>query len=55
MKNTGKLEMDKSYKKIDFKGASGIMKFLAGSCLSGLGVVLKEPLVILCDLLNPLS
>jgi hypothetical protein len=25
------------------KGASGIIKFLAGSCLSGLGIVLKEP------------
>jgi hypothetical protein len=23
--------------------ASGIIKFLAGSCLSGLGIVLKEP------------
>jgi len=24
-------------------GASGIIKFLAGSCLSELGIVLKEP------------
>jgi len=23
--------------------ASGVIKFLAGSCLSGLGIVLKEP------------
>ena len=35
------------FKKIDFKGASGMIKFLAGSCLSGLGIVLKEPSVIL--------
>jgi len=28
---------------MDFKGASGMIKFLAGSCLSGLGIVLKEP------------
>jgi len=28
---------------IDFKGASGMIKFLTGSCLSGLGIVLKEP------------
>jgi hypothetical protein len=25
------------------KGASGMIKFLAESCLSGLGIVLKEP------------
>jgi hypothetical protein len=31
---------------IRFKGASGMIKFLAGSCLSGLGIVLKEPKVI---------
>jgi hypothetical protein len=30
-------------KQIDFKGASGMIKFLTGSCLSGLGIVLKEP------------
>jgi hypothetical protein len=30
-------------KQIDFKGASGMIKFLDGSCLSGLGIVLKEP------------
>jgi len=30
-------------KQIDSKGASGMIKFLAGSCLSGLGIVLKEP------------
>jgi len=30
-------------KQIDFKGASGMIKFLAGSCLNGLGTVLKEP------------
>jgi len=28
---------------MDFKGASGMIKFLAGSCLGGLGIVLKEP------------
>jgi len=33
-------------KQIDFKGASGMIKFLAGSCLSGLGIVLKEPSAI---------
>jgi len=33
-------------KQIDFKGASGVIKFWAGSCLSGLGIVLKEPLAI---------
>jgi hypothetical protein len=26
--------------------ASGMIKFLAGSCLSGLGIVLKEPSAI---------
>jgi hypothetical protein len=26
--------------------ASGMIKFLAGSCLSGLGIVLKEPYAI---------
>jgi hypothetical protein len=31
---------------INFKGASGIFKFLAGSCVSGLGIVLKEPSAI---------
>ena len=30
-------------KQIDFKGTSGMIKFFAGSCLSGLGIVLKEP------------
>jgi len=30
-------------RQIDFKGASGMIKFLAESCLSGLGIVLKEP------------
>jgi len=30
-------------KQTHFKGASDIIKFLAGSCLSGLGIVLKEP------------
>jgi len=30
-------------KHIDFKKASGMIKFLVESCLSGLGVVLKEP------------
>jgi len=30
-------------KQIDFKGASGMIKFLTGNCLSGLGIVLKEP------------
>jgi len=30
-------------KQIDFRGASGIIKFLVGSCLSELGTVLKEP------------
>jgi len=30
-------------KQIDFKGASGMIKFLSGSCLSELGIVLKEP------------
>jgi len=33
-------------KQIIFKGASGMIKFLAGSCLSGLGIVLKEPWAI---------
>jgi len=33
-------------KKIDFKIASGMIQFLAGSCLSGLGIVLKEPQAI---------
>jgi hypothetical protein len=33
-------------KQTDFKGASGMIKFLAGSCLSELGIVLKEPSVI---------
>jgi hypothetical protein len=33
-------------KQIDAKKASGIIKFLTGSCLSGLGIVLKEPKVI---------
>jgi len=30
-------------KQINFKGASGMIEFLAGSCLSELGIVLKEP------------
>jgi len=30
-------------KQIDFKEASGMIKFLTGSCLSELGIVLKEP------------
>jgi hypothetical protein len=30
-------------KKIDVNEASGMNKFLAGSCLSGLGFVLKKP------------
>ena len=30
-------------KHVDFKGASGVIKFLTGSCLSGLGIVLKDP------------
>jgi len=33
-------------KQIDFKGASGMIKFLTGSCLSELGIVLKEPSAI---------
>jgi len=33
-------------KQIDFKGASGIITFFAGSCLSELGIVLKEPSAI---------
>jgi hypothetical protein len=33
-------------KQIDFKEASGMIKLLTGSCLSGLGIVLKEPSVI---------
>jgi hypothetical protein len=28
------------------KEASGIIKFLTGSCLRGLGIVLKKPLMI---------
>jgi hypothetical protein len=31
---------------INFKGASGVIIFLTGSCLSGLGIVLKEPSAI---------
>jgi len=30
-------------KQVELKGASGMIKFLAGSCLSELGIVLKEP------------
>jgi hypothetical protein len=30
-------------KQIDFKGASGVIKFFTGNCLSELGIVLKEP------------
>jgi len=33
-------------KQIDFEGASAMIKFLAGSCLSELGIVLKEPSAI---------
>jgi len=33
-------------KQIDLKEASGMIKFLTGSCLSGLGLVLKEPSAI---------
>jgi hypothetical protein len=29
-------------KKAAFQRASGMIKFLAGSCLSGLGIVMKE-------------
>jgi ribosomal protein L11 len=38
------LEMASSMLKyVDVKRASGMIKFLAGSCLSVLGIVLKEP------------
>jgi hypothetical protein len=43
------LELRESFnplKQIDFKGASGMIKFLAGSCLSELGIVLKESYAI---------
>jgi len=30
-------------KQINLKRASGMIKFLAGSCLSELGIALKEP------------
>jgi hypothetical protein len=30
-------------KQIDAKRASGMIKFFAGSCLSGLGIVVKKP------------
>jgi hypothetical protein len=30
-------------KRIDVKGASGMIKFFAGSCLSGLEIVVKKP------------
>jgi len=33
-------------KQINLKGASGMIQFLTGSCLSGLGIVLKEPYAI---------
>jgi len=33
-------------KQLYFKGASGMIQFLAGSCLSELGIVLKEPSTI---------
>jgi hypothetical protein len=32
-----------SLKQIDFKRASGMIRFFAGNCLSGLGLVMKEP------------
>jgi hypothetical protein len=33
-------------KKIDFKRAIGMIKFLAGSCLREIGIVFKEPSAI---------
>jgi len=30
-------------RQVESYGASGMIKFLTGSCLSGLGIVLKEP------------
>jgi len=33
-------------KQVELKGASGMIKFWTGSCLSGLGIVLKEPSAI---------
>jgi hypothetical protein len=33
----------KIYLVLHFKEALGMIKFLTGSCLSGLGIVLKEP------------
>ena len=36
----------KPKKQIDIKEASGMIKFLTGSCLSGFGIVLKEPSAI---------
>jgi len=30
-------------KQIDFKQATGMIKFCTGNCLSGLGIVMKEP------------
>jgi hypothetical protein len=41
----GRISLD-SLNKISFIGASGIIKFLPGSCLSELGIVLKEPYTI---------
>ena len=32
-----------SFIHINFNGASGVIKFLTGNCLSGLGIVMKEP------------
>ena len=31
------------FEQIDLKGASGMIKFLTGCCLSELGILLKEP------------
>jgi len=41
--NLNKKQWFDPLKQIDFKGASGMIKFLAVSCLSKLGILLKEP------------
>jgi hypothetical protein len=46
MEKGPRVRVKKALKQIDFTVASGMIKFLAGSCLSDLGIVLKESSVI---------
>jgi hypothetical protein len=43
MEKGPRVRVKKVLKQIDLTVASGMIKFLSGSCLSELGIVLKDP------------